>query len=128
MYDKPFRKTYSWNAVDLHTADLTRVLKNPVPGSKGKVVGIEVAVTTTCAGATTTPKVQCGDGTTANKYGELACGTTAAGTSIIAKNDAGGLKTTVPTASDGDITVTFKAATGAGAAGAGDVFITVEWF
>lgn len=127
MYDRPFRKTYCFTGMDLHTADLTRLIKNPVKGSKGRVVGIETMVTTTLAGATTKPIIKCGDGTTADKYGSLNAGATAAGSAIIAKTDADGLKTTVTTAVDGDITVTMAAATGAGAAGAGDVIITAEW-
>lgn len=127
MYDRPFRKVYCFTGMDLHTADLTRLLKNPVKGSKGKVVGIEIMATTTLAGATTKPIIKCGDGTTADKYGSLNGGTTAAGSAIIARDDAGGLKTTVTTAVDGDITVTMAASTGGGAAGAGDVAITVEW-
>lgn len=131
MYDTPHRLTYSFSAVDLHTADLTRVLKNPRKGSKGKVRSILAMVTTTCAGATTTPKIQIGDGTTANKYADVALGTTAAGSSVIGRDSAGGITALgyphVLTAADGDLTVTFKAATGAGAAGVADVQIEVEW-
>lgn len=131
MYDTPHRLTYSFSAVDLHTADLTRVLKNPRKGSKGKVRSILAMVTTTCAGATTTPKIQIGDGTTANKYADVALGTTAAGSSVIGRDSAGGITALgsphVLAAADGDLTVTFKAATGAGAAGVADVQIEVEW-
>lgn len=131
MYDTPHRVSYSFAALDLHTADLTRVIKNPKKGSKGKVRSVLAMVTTTCAGATTTPKIQIGDGVTANKYADVALGTTAAGSSVIGRDSASGITALsnpmVLTASDGDLTVTFKAATGAGAAGVADVTIEVEW-
>jgi len=62
----------------------------------------------------------------------VSLGSTAANASVIAKDYAGGIVALNPganvlTAADGDLTVTFVAATGAGAAGVADVSIEVEW-
>lgn len=132
MYDNPLVRDYWFTGQAFNGADIVKRLKNPRKGSKGKVRSVEAVVTTTCAGATTTPKVQIGDGTTANKYADVALGTTAAGSSVMARDYAGGIKALadgayVLTDSDGDLVVTLKAATGAGAAGVADIGIVVEW-
>jgi len=132
MYDTPVRLNYSFSGVSFAGADIVKVIKNPRKGFKGKVRSILAMVTTTCAGATTTPKVQVGDGVTANKYADVPLGTTAAGAAVIGRDVAGGiLALAVPavvTASDGDLTLTFKAATGAGAAGVADIHVEIDWF
>jgi len=131
MYDTPVRMTYGYTGVNFAAGDAVRVIKNPRKGTKGKVRSINIHATTTFAGATTKPKVQIGDGVTANKYADVDGGTTAAGAAMIARDQAGGITAmSVPavlTATDGDLTVTFKAPTGAGLAGVGDVHIEVEW-
>lgn len=131
MYDTPHRLTYGYPAVAFNGADIVRIIKNPRPGSKGKVTSINVHSTTTFAGATTLPKVQVGDGVTANKYADVQPGALAAGAAYVGKNAATGIKAVdiphVLTATDGDLTVTFKAATGGGAAGVADIHIEVEW-
>lgn len=131
MYDTPHRLTYGYSAVAFNGADIVRIIKNPKTGSKGKVTSINVHSTTTFAGATTLPKVQVGDGVTANKYADVQPGALAAGAAYIGKNAATGINAVdiphVLTATDGDLTVTFKAATGSGAAGVADIHIAVEW-
>ncbi len=131
MYDTPHRLMYGYTGVNFAAGDAVRVIKNPKTGSKGKVRSINIHATTTFAGATTKPKVQIGDGVTVNKYADVDGGTLAAGSAMVAKNAAGGIKAIdtphVLTATDGDLTVTFKAPTGAGLAGVGDVHIEVEW-
>lgn len=131
MYDTPVRLNYCFAAVDFAGGDTTRLIKNPRKGSKGKVRSILIMPTTTFAGATTKPKVQIGDGVTVTKYANVDGGVTAAGSALMARDQAGGITAmSVPavlTATDGDLTVTFKAPTGGGLAGVGDVHIEVEW-
>jgi len=57
-YDRPVRQTYDFAGVSFASSDTTRLIKNPRTGSKGKVMSILAMVTTTCAGATTKPKVR----------------------------------------------------------------------
>lgn len=132
MYDTPSRLMYGYTGVNFAAGDAVRIIKNPRKGMKGRVRSIQIHATTTFAGATTKPKVQVGDGVTVNKYADVDGGTTAAGSAMIAKDVAGGIVglavPNVVTANDGDLTVTFKAPTGAGLAGVGDVHIEVEWF
>lgn len=132
MYDTPVRAVYGYTGVNFAAGDAVRVIKNPRTGLKGRVRSINIHATTTFAGATTKPKVQVGDGVTANKYADVDGGATAAGSAMIAKDAAGGILAmsngTLVTATNGDLTVTFKAPTGADLAGVGDVHIEVEWF
>ena len=132
MYDMPIRMTYGYTGVNFAAGDAVRVIKNPRKGARGRVRSINIHATTTFAGATTKPKVQVGDGVTANRYADVDGGTTAAGAAMIARDVAGGIVglavPNIVTATDGDLTVTFKAPTGAGLAGVGDVHIEVEWF
>lgn len=131
MYDMPHRLTYAYSAISFAGGDLTRVIKNPRKGSKGKVRSINIHATTTFAGATTKPRVQVGDGVIATKYADVDGGALAADSALIGRDQASGIAALaiphVLTSSDGDLTVTFKAATGAGAAGVADVHIEVEW-
>lgn len=135
-YDKVTRHLYTFAAEDFSSGDRAVVLKNPRTGSKGKCVGIEAMVTTTCAGATTKPIIKVGKTAGATDMGYLDLGTTAGGTSVIAKSYAAantnGLVGLAPgahvrTANDGDVHVTLVAATGGGAAGVADVTIEIEW-
>ena len=132
MYDTPHRLSYNFNGVAFNGADITRVIKNPRKGSKGKVRSILAMVTTTCDGAISKPRIQVGDGVTATKYADVSLGATPAGYSVIGRDSVGGITAITPgafvmTAVDGDLTVTFKAALGAGAAGVADCVIEVEW-
>lgn len=131
MYDIPHRLTYAFPAVAFNAADIVRIIKNPRTGAKGKVRSCNIYATTTFAGATTLPKVQVGDGVTANKYADVQAGALAAGAAYVGKDAASGILALgtphILTATNGDLTVTFKAATGGGAAGVADIHLEVEW-
>lgn len=153
-YDFPRRHVYMFDAHSFASADRAIILKNPLKGSRGKLMSVDAMVTTTCAGATTKPIIKVGTtvggaelftmnlGTTAGgavmssrEYGTVLT-TAATGAVTSAYSTTAGIlgnKSLVPTdkyvvgASDADLYVTLVAATGGGAAGVADVKIEVEW-
>jgi hypothetical protein len=149
-YDTPVRHVYAFPANSFASADRAIILKNPRPGMRGKVMSVEAFVTTTCAGATTTPIVKVGTAAGGAQLASVNLGTTAAGGVVMSRAN----RVTTSTASNGTVTtttadstgiiglatgahvrantdadlyVTLTAATGAGAAGVADVKIEVEW-
>jgi hypothetical protein len=120
-YSNPSSVTYAFSGVSFASSDTTFALTAPTGFEHGTVRQVLASVTTTCAGATTTPFVQLGKAGTLTKYANVALGTTAAGAAV---------NGTIGTAyvDDTALVVTMKAATGAGAAGVATVFITIEWF
>lgn len=134
MYDRPQRSRYTYNAVDLHTADITKIIRGP-KGKRGRLVNVIASITTTTAGATTTPKVQVGvSGTlTQSLNWDLGAVVAPAGLSADAQTSspfAGAdayTKANPILAADTDVYFTFKAASGSGAAGVADIFIDIDW-
>jgi hypothetical protein len=138
VYDTPITVTYNWTALDCHSGDLTRKIRGP-QGRKGNVVLITGMATTSFVGTSTPGYIKIGDGTTANKYGQLAMGAASAGTAsgslAVANTYATGLLANNPaslpfvnTAADTDVTVTCVAPTGGSPAGVADVTIVMRWF
>jgi hypothetical protein len=136
MYDKPIRETFCFNAVDLHTADITKYIRGPA-GLRGRLVDVLAAVTTTLAGATTKPILKVGISGTLGEslnwnLGAQAAGaaplraSAQAGTTALQKNANTGVMPII--AADTDVILTMAAATGSGAAGVGDLAFTFEWF
>lgn len=133
MYDRPVRMSYTFGGLDLHTADLTRIIRGPL-GLRGRLYDVHVCVTTTTAGATTKPVIKVGKSGTLGEslVWDLGATTAPAGkvASATASNFAGAdsySKANPVMAADTDVYVTMVAATGSGAAGVGDVTVTIEW-
>lgn len=149
-YDTPVRHVYTFAGNSFASADRAIVLKNPRKNSRGKLMSVEAMVTTTCAGATTTPSIKVGTSVGGAQLASIALGTAAAGEVVSARENrvvtltaAAGTSTNtvanstgiiglatgahVRAATDADIYVTLVAATGGGAAGVADVKIEVEW-
>ena len=132
MYNSPTRISYGFNGVDGHTADITKIVRGP-KGQRGRLVDILVSITTTTAGATTTPKVQVGTSGALTTSANLDMGATAAPAAVVGSAVTGALTTDSFTkvcpilAADTDLYFTLKAATGGGAAGVYDVEIIVDW-
>ncbi len=122
-YSNPLTQSIS-RTVDFSSADTTLAIKAPPGCTRGILRDVQVAVTTTCAGATTKPKVQVGITGTLTKYANHDLGTTAAG----AASQLAAASMTENEISDTDLIVTCKAATGSGAAGAGRLGILIDWF
>lgn len=135
-YDKPVRETFSFNAADLHTADITKYIRGPA-GLRGRLVDCLAAVTTTLAGATTKPILKVGVSGTLGQslnwnLGAATAGagplraSAQAGTAALQRDSNTGALPVMP--ADTDIILTFVAATGSGAAGVADLNFTFEWF
>lgn len=136
MYDRPRQITFGWDTVDVHTADITKIVRLP-KGKRGRLVDVLGEVTTTFAGASTLPIVQVGKLGALTDSAIVAPGTAAAGAAIVGSAQTAGLNgagvdayTKLPPvlAADTDIYITFKAATGAGAAGVADVYVVFDAF
>jgi len=123
-YSNPLTRTTVLKAVDFSSADSTHPIKAPPGCTRGRLRDIQVGVTTTCAGATTKPKVQLGITGSLTKYANHDCGTTAAG----AVSQLAPASYTEDSITDTDLLITCKAATGAGAAGVGNVMVVIDWF
>lgn len=131
-YDAPLRITYNINAADLHTADITKKIRGP-SGKRGRLVDVLGTITTTCAGASTTPVVKVGKSGTLAESFQLDLSTGAAGTAIVGSANAGAIKRDTSNfqpimAADTDVHITLVAATGSGAAGVADLMFVLEWF
>lgn len=133
-YENPKRRIYSFNKV---TFDGTaRYIQGP-KGKRGRVVEVTAAPTTAFAGATTVGQVNVDDGVTAGKFAQLNMGTLAAQTAVgavaVCSDYASGLNSQpatgpyVYTPADTPVKITPVAPTGAGAAGAADIFVVVDW-
>lgn len=121
-------------------ASSNRIVKVRGPkGHFGRISSVNIWVTTTCAGATTTPIVEVGTATAGSagegKFFKKDLGTTAGSTLlsyIDPPNNAENLMAaTVPNVlaqPDTDLFINLVAATGGGAAGVADVIIVIDWF
>lgn len=135
-YDTPQSITYSHPAVALSGGNVTRIIRGP-KGKRGRIVDISANVSTTTGGATTPPIVQLGILGTLAAYAAWSIGAAGAGITapagLNASNTSGALilnsdQTPQILPADTDIYLTFVSATGAGAAGVGDIHTTIVWF
>jgi hypothetical protein len=137
-YDNPVWVTYTWSALDCSAGDKTRKIRGP-KGKKGIVELITGMATTSFVGTSTPSYLRIGDGSDADKYGQIAMGAasagTAAGSLVVANTYATGLLANNPaslpfvaTAADTDVTVTCVASTGGSPAGVADYTILMRWY
>lgn len=131
-YDTPLRETINFPAFTA-TADVTYVTRGPA-GKKGRLLDAIATVTTTTAGATTTPKIQVGLTGALTTYCDFDVGIVTAPDGGTASGAAGSIKRDATTnaqpviPADTDLYITLKAATGSGAAGVLIPRILIEWF
>lgn len=120
-------RTYYLGSHTFTSADKLLVL-DVQPNENIDILDVEVRISTAGAGATNTPQILIGDGSDADRYFDWDLGTTAAANTVLRSN--------TPTnrasrfnerpAKGQDLTITLKAATGAGAAGVAEVWVTVN--
>lgn len=131
-YDNPMRITHNLDSVTVSSSDSTKSIKGPA-GHSGVLRDVLVRVTTTTAGATTTPIVNVGESGALTKYASFNVGAQTAPEALAASGTAKAIKTE----SDGrsifidpneEVLVTFVAATGSGAAGVIEVDVVIDWF
>lgn len=135
-YDTPQVQTYSYPAVALSGGNVTRILRGP-KGKRGRILDIAASITTTTGGATTPPVVQVGVLGSLFAYAAWSIGAAGAGltapAAANASNSPGAFvlqadQTPSILPADTDLYLTFVSATGAGAAGVGDIHVTIGWF
>lgn len=130
MYDNARIETLYLGSITFTTTD--KVFAIPITDDeRARIVDVKARVTTTFAGATTTPTIRIGTASDDDAFFEWDMGTEAAANLMIrAEIDA---KTAWITANDArvepdrgvDLYITCAAATGSGAAGVADVWVTV---
>lgn len=141
-YANPRNVQFSFPAVAIGGGNSTRYIYIPNNVGNACLRNIMAAVTTAFVGTTTPGKVQIGDGTTANKYGEVDFGTAGAGTAAgagvaaygnsdtgINQRNVGALPGTpfLRIAGGSVVTVSFVAPTGGSPAGTADVTVDFDF-
>lgn len=125
-YDNPDKRTYYLGAITF-TSDVTWDF-DLASGENARLIDVELKVTTTFAGATTTPKILVGTSGDTDAYFLKDYGTQAAAADVLSA------ERSYPTAFLGDyriipkgttIRVSAIAATGGGAAGVGHIWVTL---
>lgn len=130
-YDNLKTITYSYAAVNFAAGSSVKAAI-PRGVQYARVLDIMVQATVTFTQVTTPGLVQVGDGTTANQFGQLSLGGTAAGSTIGSADSAvrrvDYLKQNYNSGAGlHDLTFTFVAPTGGSPAGTGNVFITMGY-
>lgn len=128
MYDKPKMVSYYLGSITFTTADKIFAFKAGTE-ERYAIDDVEVRVTTTFAGATTTPQIEIGNSTDDDKFFSWDMGLAAAANLTLRASidkpsawiESGGVR--VEPARDEDVYVSCKAATGSGAAGVADVWV-----
>ena len=131
-YDNLKTLTYGYAGVNFASGNATHKVAVPRAAQYARVLDIMVEATVTFTQTTTPGLVQVGDGTTANKFGQLSLGGTAAGSTIGSGDSpvrtADYLKGNYNSGAGlHDLTITFVAPTGGTPAGTGNVFITIGY-
>jgi hypothetical protein len=126
-YDN-YRKLFSYylGSVTFTSTDKVFVI-DVQPTENVEIFDVETRVTTTCAGGTTTPRIEIGDGSDTDRYFLWNLGTTAGGNNVLRSNTPANRSRFKERPAKGqDLTITLFAATGAGAAGVADVWVHVN--
>lgn len=78
-YSAPLSIAYNFGSLAFGGGTLTRNVSVPKGMRFAKIREIHLDASVTFAGSTSTPRIQVGNGTTANKYADFDCSTTAGG-------------------------------------------------
>lgn len=125
MYDNPQTVTYSFGEHDFGAAGDALAIKG-LPGKKGKIRDIGVAVTETFNAVTTSAFIRLGTAADPDAYAELALGTAADTNYFNVLDDTDAIiAADVPASTQ--IEVAFVAPTGGTPAGKGYVNIVIDW-
>jgi hypothetical protein len=130
-YDQPDLMSYNLGSVDFTSGGPFTI---PVPPdcSGMRVVGYAIDTATVAFTAdTTAAALQFGDGTDADKFGQLDAAVIGAGDSLHVVNDAGGTSADYASAAGGrldQVTVTVVAPTGGTPGGTGNLTVFMAWY
>lgn len=134
-YSAPLSITYNFGSLAFGGATATRKIRVP-PGMRfAKVREVHLDASVTFAGSTSTPRIQVGNGTTANKYVDFNCSTTAANAARGLSDETNAVvaayKDKIDCGAEGEnltaLTVTLLAGVGT-PAGTGIPTIQIDWF
>jgi hypothetical protein len=130
-YDQPDQFSYNLGSVNF-TADGPFTIPVPPDCSGMRIRGYAISTATVAFTADTTPAaLQFGDGTTADKFGQLDAAVIAAGDSLHVVNDGDGASADYASAAGGrldQVTVTVVAPTGGTPGGTGNVTVFMDWY
>lgn len=130
-YDQPDLMSYNLGSVGF-TTDGPFTIPVPPDCSGMRILGYAISTATVAFTADTTPAaLQFGDGTTADKFGQLDADVIAAGSSLHVVGDGDGASADYASAAGGrldEITVTVVAPTGGTPAGTGNVTVFMAWY
>lgn len=132
-YDLPVRVSYNLGnvagGVDFGAGDSAYAIKPPPGKSCGNLVDIHLSVNETFTQVTTPAYVRLGDGSDADRYGQLNCGA-AAVTNAYNMDDGGTFGSMIDLVAHSitQVEVTCVAPTGGTPAGIANVTIVVDWF
>lgn len=132
-YDNPVVITYSFGSINFGSGS-AYALKPPPGVSRGKIVDIQVQVSTLFTAVTTPAYIRLGTSGDADFYAELNMGTAAATDAYGIRNISGGYDAVVFRSIDivqdnlSQVEVVFVAPTGGTPAGVGVVNIAIAWW
>lgn len=138
-YSNPLHRiTFALGIIDFGSAPSNIALAVPKGMTAARIDEVSVSATETFNAVTTSGKLRIGTAGDADKFVELDCGTTAAGSSVGTKDDTDAIKAagqSIDLTSDGDsgaavseLIVDFVAPVGGTPAGQGHVFVEVAFW
>lgn len=133
-YSHPLRISYNFGSVAFSSGSSTRNIAVPAGKRFAKIREIHLDATVTFNAVTTPAKIQVGNGTTANKYADFSCATTAAGAAkAMASSDVvAAYREFIDCGSAGEnltaLKVSLIANTGGTPAGTGVPTIVIDWY
>lgn len=129
-YSDPIYGHYGLKGLNFVSGAGTRYIKPPKGCDAGRIVDIHVSVTTTFTAPTTQGFVNIGTAADPDKYASLGMGTAAANTAYNVRDYPSAIFPGGISLSRDGVSViqyTVVAPTGSGAAGVGDIDITIAW-
>jgi hypothetical protein len=126
-YDNPLTITYTWGLHDFGAGAAAYEFQGPA-GKSGRLRHVGITVTETFTADTTPGYVRVGTTADPDAYAQLELGTTAVDNGYFSEaNDADAIiEPDLP--ADTEVEVDFVSPTGGTPAGAGHVFVVVDWF